>query len=110
MCEEDFRIAEAMEKEKDAETQDILHYIELKDLFPTTAFHIALKLRQVRKDRRKAKDTRALVNPVWEWAAANRKAVRELEKALSEVRRQEKHLKKRTYFPKTKVLDFLKER
>lgn len=67
-----------------------------------------LQLHRVRRERRQAKDTQWLTKPIREWMAANKRVIRDLEKLLSEVRRQERYIENRSYTPKTDVLKILK--
>ena len=67
-----------------------------------------LQLHRVRRKRRKAKDTQRLTKPIREWMAANKRVIRDLEKLLGELRRQERYIENRSYTPKTDVLKILK--
>ena len=48
-----------------------------------------------------------MTKPIREWTAANKRVIRDLEKLLGEVRRQERYIESRSYTPKTDVLQML---
>lgn len=101
------RMAEADRAEADAATQDILHALELGQHGRTDRARLALKLREVRRQRRRAKDTLARTGPVAAWARENQKTVKDLERLLGEVRKAERQTANRAYAPRTRVLDEL---
>lgn len=96
-----------MESNADAATQDILHHIELEENSQLDYIYEGLQLHRVRRERRHAKDTQRLTKPIREWMAANKRVIRDLEKLLGEVRRQERYIENRSYTPKTDVLRIL---
>ena len=96
-----------MESDADAATQDILHHIELEENTQQDYIYEGLQLHRVRKERRQAKDTQRMTKPIQEWTAANKRVIRDLEKLLGEVRRQERYIESRSYTPKTDVLRIL---
>lgn len=65
-------------------------------------------IEEARKSSRQAKDTQRLTKPIREWMAANKRVIRDLEKLLGELRRQERYIENRSYTPKTDVLKILK--
>lgn len=83
--------------QRDKETQDILHEIELEDVLFEERAKLATKLRNVRKERRRNKDiveeTEALVN----WMKENKSAINKLREVLGTTRKQEKYHSNRTY-------------
>ncbi len=107
-CDEKYNIAVSKENDADAATQDILHHIELEENSQLDYIYEGLQLHCIRKERRRAKDTQQLTNPIKEWAASNKRIIKELEQLLGEVRRQERYIENRSYTPKTDVLKILK--
>lgn len=108
-CDEEYNIAVQSESNADAATQDILHHIELEENTQQEYIFEGLQLSHIRKERRKAKDTQRLTKPIREWTAANKRVIRDLEKLLGEVRRQERYIESRSYTPKTDVLRILED-
>lgn len=96
------------ESDADAATQDILHHIELEENTQQDYILEGLQLSHIRRERRQAKDTQRLTKPIREWMAANKRVIRDLEKLLGELRRQERYIENRSYTPKTDVLKILK--
>lgn len=107
-CDEEYNIAVQSESDADAATQDILHHIELEENSQLDYIYEGLQLHRVRMERRHAKDTQRLTKPIREWMAANKRVIRDLEKLLGELRRQERYIENRSYTPKTDVLKILK--
>lgn len=107
-CDEEYNIAVQSESDADAATQDILHHIELEENSQLDYIYEGLQLHRVRRERRQAKDTQRLTKPIREWMAANKRVIRDLEKLLGELRRQERYIENRSYTPKTDVLKILK--
>lgn len=99
------RQASEEEQQANAQTQDILHQLELGDHDSRAAARMAGLLRQVRRKRREAKDAYALANLVDHWAAVNKAAVKSLECLLGELRHMEELQNNRAYFPRTDILD-----
>jgi hypothetical protein len=98
-------MAEQSEQEANDATQDILHRLELCELEDEDAERLAYKLREVRRQRREAKDRIDQTAPVAAWLEERRTVVKELERLLGEVRKQERRASDRIYTPKTKVLE-----
>lgn len=90
-----------MEKKND-ETQDILHEIELGNTTYKERAKIATRLKNVRKDRRKAKDIVEEKEPLLNWYSENKQAVNKLREALGATRKQEKYHNNRSYTKKIK--------
>lgn len=99
------RQASEEEQQANAQTQDILHQLELGDNDSRAAARMAGLLRQVRRKRREAKDAYALANLVDHWAAENKEAVKSLERLLGELRHMEEQQNARSYFPRTDILE-----
>ena len=91
--EQQLHMAEQSEQEANDATQDILHRLELCELEDEDAERLAYKLRI---------DQTA---PVAAWLEERRTVVKELERLLGEVRKQERRASDRIYTPKTKVLE-----
>lgn len=103
--EQELHIAEQTEQAANDATQDILHRLELCELENVDAERLAYKLRDVRRQRREAKDRIDQTAPVAAWLEERRTVVKELERLLGEVRKQERRANDRIYTPKTKVLE-----
>lgn len=101
------RIAAITEIDMDNRTQDILHNIELDENYPDDYIYQGFALRDVRKKRRKAKDTKAITEPVVLWVSQNKKTINELEKLLGSVRKAEKKTVGRSYINRTDVMNGL---
>lgn len=97
-------ITEANEQEANAQTQDILHSLELEDVGYHGMANAAKLLKVVRQTRRAAKDLNAKVTPIVEWIEENRAVVKSLERLLGAVRKAEKNCDARLYTAKTDVL------
>lgn len=99
------RISIANEQQANDETQDILHSLELGEHGYHDTAHLAAKLREVRKNRRAAKDLIAQTSPIVDWAEHNRSTIKGLEQILGKVRKEEKNANGRIYTPKTNIAD-----
>lgn len=108
-CTEANRLAAVAEIDMDNQTQDILHNIEINDNFPDDYIMQGIALKNIRKDRREAKDIQKITHPVVQWVQQNQKTINELEKLLGYVRKAEKSTQGRTYSNRTKILDGLFE-
>ena len=108
-CQELNRIAASNETDLDNKTQDILHNIEINDNFPDDYILQGIAMKNIRKDRREAKDIQKITHPVVQWLQQNQKTINELEKLLGAVRKAEKSTQGRTYLNRTKILDGLFE-
>ena len=75
------------------------------DLDCNVACDLAFKLREVRQHRREAKDQMDQAAPVVAWLEDHRPVVKELERLLGEVRKQERRARDRIYTPKTNILE-----
>ncbi len=103
-CEQEYRIFSSQESDANAETQDLLHCLELQENSYHDMAKISKMLRQIRKERRSAKKKEEQLAPIVDWAVQNRKTIYELEKLLGAVRKAEKSTESREYRPKTDVL------
>ena len=102
---EDYHIAVSSEKEADAQTQDLLHTVELgKNSYHDMA-KIAKLIKDVRQNRRKAKDTKIKCECIVSWTEENGKVIKSFERLPGEVRKTGKSLENRSYFPKTDIVE-----
>ena len=108
-CTEANRLAAVAEIDMDNQTQDILHNIEINDNFPDDYILQGIALKNIRNDRREAKDIQKITHPVVQWVQNNQKTINELEKLLGAVRKAEKSTQGRMYSNRTKILDGLFE-
>lgn len=103
-AEQGYNMALDQEEEDDDKTQDMLHKLELED----TAYHDLARLGKalvsVRRSRRQAKDTAAILAPVMDWKKANKTAISSLEKLLGAVRKEEAKTQGRIYHPRTNAV------
>lgn len=87
-------------------TNDLLHQLELG---PTKERNkIATKIATCRKDRRYYKDRIEEMEPLNEWAQANKKAVNELKQVVGKMRKIEEKQETRTYVPRVLPLEEFK--
>ena len=96
--------ATAGQQEAEAETQDILHSLELEKHSYHEMAALSRKLAEVRQARRQHKDIVAQLTPVVEWTRENDAAVRSLQRLLGDVRKTERSTQNRFYTPRTNVL------
>ena len=101
---QEYDIAAAEETEANNATQDLLHSLELDDNKYHDSARIALALKQIRKERREAKDKEVKLQPIIDWSAENIRVIQELEQLLGAVRKAERNSVGRRYIPKTDVL------
>ena len=104
-AEQQLHMATAAEMEAYAQTNDILHSVELEDQGKEDCLALVYKLKAVRRNRREAKDLSAVLTPVAEWVDANRATVKALEKLLGEVRKAQRAAESRIYTPRTNILE-----
>lgn len=82
------RMAEADRAEAEAATQDLLHALELGDDKAPGRARLGLKIREVRRQRRTAKDIAEQTRPVVDWVEQNRTVIKGLERLLGDVRKK----------------------
>ena len=104
-CQANFSIAETIQEDTEAETQDILHKLELEEITYHEYARLSKVLKKVRIERRKAKDTIEQTGPLVTWVAQNNKVIKELERVLGEMRKAEKNMCYRHYNPKTNIVN-----
>lgn len=108
-CVDANRRAAIAEMDADNQIQDILHNIELNENYPDDYVLQGLALKNIRKDRRVAKDVIRITYPVVQWVNQNQKTINELEKLLGAVRKAENNTVGRMYSNRTKILEGLFE-
>ena len=99
-----------VQAEAEAKILDLLHEIEL---VPHNAFDmvkIYKQLREVRKERRFAKDSIRELIPLVTWVEDNKKEIEYLKRTLGDVRKAEKAEEGRVYMYRTEIVaDTLKK-
>ncbi len=95
--------------DSDAATQDLLHFLELKDPSPAELVDIGERIVTIRQTRRAAKDRAEILSPVVEWIAQHKETVKSLERLLGELRKIENRHASRFYTPRTDAWDGLRE-
>lgn len=103
-AQREYNIAADEEKSANGATQDILHSIELGEHKYHEYARLSKALREVRQERRRAKDIEQQIQPLQEWAAENAKAIKNLEQVLGAVRKAERNMQERHYIPRTDVV------
>lgn len=101
-CETLCHMAESDEQEANYATQDILHSLELEEHDYRDFAKISKELKTVRKKRREAKDTIAVMSCVVKWAEDNKNTIKSLERLLGDTRKVIKSWDTRIYIPRTK--------
>ena len=104
-AEREYNWALEEEKNKNAETQDLLHRIELENDSYHDRARIAKALKNVRQERRRAKDTGTKTEAIVKWCEENSGVIRSIEKLLGEVRKAERSTENRSYIPKTDIVE-----
>ncbi|MCD7789095.1 MAG: hypothetical protein LUH55_00740 [Bacteroides thetaiotaomicron] len=92
------------ERETGEETQDILHSLELGENNYHDCAKLSIALRNVRRERRIAKDNRIVTGIIVDWADKNQRTINSLEQLLGEVRKAEKGTENRYYNQKTDIV------
>ena len=101
-CSDQYNVEYESVGEKDKETQDLLHELELQDLKYHQQAHLAADLKQVREDRRNAKDAVTVLEPIRQYYNSHSADIKALERLLGEVRKAEKSLTNRIYIPRVR--------
>lgn len=104
-CQANYCMAQSIQEDTEAETQDILHKLELEEITYHEYARLSKALKKVRIERRKAKDTIEQLNPLVNWSDQNLKTIKELERVLGEMRKVEKNMSYRHYNPKTDIVN-----
>lgn len=103
-AEREYRQAVEEESIKNSETQDLDHRLELNDDSYHDCAKLARALRNVRRERRKAKNTKIMTEPIYEWYGQNKKIICSIERLLGEVRKAEKSTENRFYTDRTEIV------
>ena len=103
-AEQLYKMSISEELEANAETQDILHSLELEEHNYHNTARLAVKLKEVRRMRREAKNLVATTTPVVEWIKNNRNVINSLEQLLGKVRKEERTIRDRFYTPRTEAV------
>lgn len=102
-AEQEYRIAEADEQEANAETQDLLHSLELEEHTYNEYAKLSKEMKEIRKKRRYAKNKMAECLPILEWVEQNRVVMKSIERLLGDVRKAEKYTSgPKVYTPRVK--------
>jgi len=101
-CADQYTIQYDTVGEKDKETQDILHELELQDLTYHQQAHLAADLKRVREERRNAKDAVTVLEPIKQYYESHTTDIKTLERLLGDVRKAEKSLTNRVYIPRVR--------
>lgn len=91
----------------DKKVQDILHWLENNEILPVDgdgALFILGVIGMIRRDRRAAKDTAAVMQPVAEWAKTHKSTMDSLAQLLGAVRKAERITEKRDYTDRTDIM------
>lgn len=102
--QQEYSVAITAEREANDATQDILHRIELGENSYHDLAKLAKALREVRQERRRAKDVQQELQPIAEWIENNFKVIKALERLLGDVRKSEKSTEGRYYNQKTDIV------
>lgn len=103
-CQQLNRVSIAEEQEINGNIQDILHILEFEDKDYHSMAKLAKQLKELRKQRRIAKDNINVTNPIIEWldSKENQMVIKSLERLLGDLRKIEKNTKNRIYTYKGK--------
>lgn len=86
--------------ELDRETSDMLHDFEFDKFYRTEGHRKARKLKEIRQERRTAKNTMELLYPLKEYVKYNRKIKGDIKKVLEQIDRADKAQNTRVYAPR----------
>lgn len=100
-CKDVYSLNGSIMQETDKQTQDILHKLELESLNYHEHARLNKELAEVRRQRRSAKDNVIILKPIAEYTVNNKNVLNSLSQLLGAVRKEEKKLENRMYFPKS---------
>lgn len=109
-CQQQYKINNSIFQESDKETQDILHKIELEKLSYHEYARLCVELAKIRQERRKAKDTVMILEPIINYLEQNKSMVDSLSQLLGKVRKEEKRIENRFYLPKSEKFKSINSR
>jgi glycyl-tRNA synthetase alpha subunit len=101
-CNERYAIEFENVHQKDLESCDLLHKLELQTLTYHQEAHLAADLKKVRSERRESKDAVTVLEPIKAYYESNTTAIKTLERLLGDVRKAEKSLENRVYIPRVR--------
>lgn len=104
-AQQEYNIAEAEEQDANNATQDILHNLELCENKYHDYARLSIAMREVRRQRRRAKDRIQELQPIVDMMGKDMKVIKALERLLGEVRKAEKGTEGRAYNPRTDVVE-----
>lgn len=96
-------VAEEELKNKDKETQDLLHFMELKGFSVSEGYKIARDMKIVRQERRELKDLLEVMTVTKSKLNGNFEKINLLNEAIGEVRKINKNKTTRRYTPRVRV-------
>lgn len=102
-----FHAKQMTEIEAGSETQDLLHYLELCDQDDEMMVSVCKRLKEIRKERREAKDYILQAGYIVSWAEENRQIIKGLEQLLGQIRKEERRGENRVFSPRTNTIDNL---
>ena len=97
-------ISEGILLEKDQQTQDILHRLELYDDPYLERKKLYDLIPYIRRDRRESKDSIEVLTPIVQYIESNRKTISCLQQLLGEVRKAERKQRERIYSNRTNIV------
>lgn len=100
-----YNMAVSDETLADAQTQDILHQLELEENSYHEIARLGKLLKDVRVRRRIAKDDKERLSLIAEWEEYNKAEIKSIERLLGGVRKMEQKQKNRIYVQRTDVLE-----
>lgn len=93
-------------EEKEAQLQDLEHYIELHpDMDCKGGYREYKRMRDARRQRRSLKCENELLFPLYEWISLNEQALDDLAVTLGRVRKTAETIESRKYMTRTSVLE-----
>lgn len=102
-----YEMAQGDETRSDKETQDILHWLESNEVPPVDddgAMLILSVIGMIRRERRAAKNTAIVMQPVAEWAKTHKSTMESLKQLLGDVRRAERRAGNTHYTDRTDIM------
>lgn len=105
-AQQEYNIAMAEEAEANNATQDILHTIELRDNKYHDYARLSIALRDIRQQRRRAKNRIQALQPIVDMAGENAQTIKAFERVLGEVRKAERNAESRVYTPRTDIAEW----
>lgn len=99
-----YNIARSEESDANDATQDLLHSLELEEHRYHDCARLSSALRDVRRQRRAAKDAVQRLHPLVEWMDRNNRTIKEMERLLGDIRKAEASTENRHYNHKTDIV------